>query len=205
MLACCAAASTIRGSKLFWMKARIATSGECSKHLKSKCSGSCASPLGHWPSAIYRRARLARCRSKRSRRWTAPFARQPTNLLPSFDEQELPMTATVADNYYFDLYVNVTLVSSSSTRGLTKLYEFPALGTSTRTGNTPETRCCRFVTFEEAVVCSFSATFFAPCSLRARLLMLLPLRDRSPAVTSTVCETAPRLKAKLNGAGLLAS
>ena len=76
------------------------------------------------------------------------------------------MAATVADIDYFDLYVNVTFVSSSSTNGLTKLYEFPALGTSTRTGSTPEIRCCKLNTFTEAAVCCYSAVFFRSRSMR---------------------------------------
>jgi len=73
-----------------------------------------------------------------------------TNPLLSLDSQR-----------YFDLYVNVTFVSSSRTSGLTKLDEFPARGTSTRTGNTPEMRCCRFVTLDKAASCCFSAFFRA--------------------------------------------
>src|SRR5688500_10898876 len=45
------------------------------------------------------------------------------------------------------LYLKLTLVSSSSTSGLTNWYAVPARGTSTRTGSTPATRRCRFRMF----------------------------------------------------------
>src|SRR5438477_12881922 len=85
-----------------------------------------------------------------------------------------------------------------------KRYEVPARGTSTATGRTPATRCCKLKTLADAAGGGGAAANSFLCFLSLEEIIEVSISPAAP-VTVTVLETEPRFRPMRYARGFAAS